>query len=81
LVSKISAQRAYCQDHETTNNCCPSPEHRFEDVGAAKVKRGRAVVTLDADFAKVVKLDDYHVPRNKVIVLRRKTRASLALAA
>jgi len=38
-----------------------SPEHWFEDFGAAKLKRGRAVVTLDANFAKVIKRGDYHV--------------------
>jgi hypothetical protein len=42
-------------------HCMESPEHWFEDFGAAKLKRGRAVVKLDADFAKVVKLNDYHV--------------------
>jgi hypothetical protein len=38
-----------------------SPEHWFEDFGAAKLKRGRATVKLDADFAKVIKRGDYHV--------------------
>src|SRR5262249_28506174 len=33
--------------------CMESPELWFEDFGAAKLKGGRAVVKLDADFAKV----------------------------
>jgi hypothetical protein len=41
--------------------CMESPELWFEDFGAAKLKRGRAVVKIDTDFAKVVKLSDYHV--------------------
>ena len=42
-------------------HCMESPEHWFEDFGAAKLKRGRAVVKLDADFGKVIKRGDYHV--------------------
>jgi hypothetical protein len=42
-------------------HCMESPEHGFEDFGAAKLKAGRAVVKFDTDFAKVVKLNDYHV--------------------
>jgi hypothetical protein len=38
-----------------------SPEHWFEDFGTAKLKRGRAVVKLDADFSKVIKRGDYRV--------------------
>jgi hypothetical protein len=41
-------------------HCMESPEHWFEDFGTAKLKRGRAVVKLDADFAKVI-TRDYHV--------------------
>jgi len=41
--------------------CMESPEVWFEDFGAAKLKRGRVVVKIDADFAKVVKLNDYRV--------------------
>jgi hypothetical protein len=37
--------------------CMESPEHWFEDFGAAKLTRGRAIVKLDADFAKVIKRD------------------------
>ena len=40
-------------------HCMESPEHWFEDFGAAKLKNGRAVVKLDADFAKVIKRGDY----------------------
>src|SRR5262245_61065081 len=42
-------------------HCMESPEHWFEDFGAAKLKRGRVTVRLDADFAKVVKTNGYHV--------------------
>src|SRR5262245_54762087 len=42
-------------------HCMESPEHWFEDFGAAKLKAGRAVVKIDVDFARVVKLDEYHV--------------------
>jgi hypothetical protein len=41
--------------------CMESPEVWFEDFGAAKLKRGRAVVKLDADFGKVIKRGDYRV--------------------
>jgi hypothetical protein len=42
-------------------HCMESPEHWFEDFGAAKLVRGRAIVRLDADFAKVIKRGDFHV--------------------
>jgi hypothetical protein len=42
-------------------HCMESPEHWFEDFGTAKLKRGRAVVRLDADFAKVIKRGEYRV--------------------
>jgi hypothetical protein len=42
-------------------HCMESPEHWFEDFGAAKLKRGRAVVRLDSDFAKAIKRGDYKV--------------------
>jgi hypothetical protein len=38
-----------------------SPEVWFEDFGTARLKRGRAVVKIDADFAKVIKRGDYRV--------------------
>ena len=41
--------------------CMESPELWFEDFGAAKLKDGRAVVKLDADFAKVIRRGDYKV--------------------
>jgi hypothetical protein len=41
--------------------CMESPEVWFEDFGTARLKGGRAVVKLDADFAKVIKRGDYHV--------------------
>jgi len=41
--------------------CMESPELWFEDFGTAKLKRGRAVVKLDADFAKTIRTSDYRV--------------------
>jgi hypothetical protein len=41
--------------------CMESPEVWFEDFGSARLKLGRTVVKLDADFAKVIKRGDYHV--------------------
>jgi len=41
--------------------CMESPEAWFEDFGTGRLKRGRAAVKLDADFAKVIKRGDYHV--------------------
>ena len=38
-----------------------SPELWFEDFGTAKLKAGRTVIKLDADFAKVIKRGDYRV--------------------
>ena len=37
--------------------CMESPEPWFEDFGTAKLKRGRAVVKIDPNFAKVIKRD------------------------
>ena len=42
-------------------HCMESPEHWFEDFGTARLKQGRAVVKLDADFAKTIKAGDYRV--------------------
>jgi hypothetical protein len=42
-------------------HCMESPEHWFKDFGSAKLTRGRAVVKLDANFAKVIKRGDYLV--------------------
>jgi hypothetical protein len=41
--------------------CMESPEVWFEDFGMAKLKRGRAAVKIDADFAKVIRRGDYRV--------------------
>jgi hypothetical protein len=41
--------------------CMESPELWFEDFGTARLKGGRAVVRLDADFAKVIKRGDYRM--------------------
>jgi hypothetical protein len=38
-----------------------SPESWFEDFGAGKLKKGRAEVKLDRDFAVLVRRNDYHV--------------------
>jgi hypothetical protein len=62
-------------------HCMESPEHWFEDFGAAKLKRGRAVVKLDADFGKVFKRGDYRVfvtPEGdcRGLYVRRKRAAS-----
>jgi hypothetical protein len=58
-----------------------SPDHWFEDFGAAKLKRGRALVKLDADFVKVIKRGDYKVfltPEGECrgLSIRRKRAAS-----
>jgi hypothetical protein len=42
-------------------HCMESPEHWFEDFGSARLTRGRATVKLDANFARVVKLNEYRV--------------------
>jgi len=42
--------------------CVESPESWFEDFGKARLDDcGRAAVTIDADFAAVADLSDYHV--------------------
>jgi hypothetical protein len=38
-----------------------SPESWYEDFGRARLKRGRADVRLDRDFAALIKSGDYHV--------------------
>ncbi len=47
-----SQRRMYCQE---------APEPWFEDFGKGKLANGRATITLDKDFAAVVKNDDYLV--------------------
>jgi hypothetical protein len=61
--------------------CMESPENWFEDFGTARLKRGRVVVKLDADFAKVIKRGDYRVfpaPEGdcRGLYVRRKSAAS-----
>jgi hypothetical protein len=61
--------------------CMESPEVWFEDFGAAKLERGRAIVKLDADFAKVIKRGDYKVfltpeAECRGLSVRRKRAAS-----
>jgi hypothetical protein len=41
--------------------CMESPDLWFEDFGEAKLARGRAVVRLDTNFAKVIRTGDYRV--------------------
>jgi hypothetical protein len=41
--------------------CMESPELWFEDFGTAKLRNGRAMVKLDANFAIVIKRGDYRV--------------------
>jgi hypothetical protein len=59
--------------------CMESPDLWFEDFGAAKLKRGRVVVRLDADFAKVIKRDYrvFFTPEGdcRGLYLRRKSAA------
>jgi hypothetical protein len=62
-------------------HCMESPEHWFEDFGREKLNNGRAVVTLDGDFAKVIKPTGYHVfvtPEGdcRGLYVRGKTAAS-----
>ena len=59
--------------------CMESPELWFEDLGTAKLKRGRVVIKLDADFAVVI-TSDYRVfltPEGdcRGLFVRRKTAA------
>jgi len=61
-------------------HCMESPEHWFEDFGTAKLRGGRAVVKLDADFTKVI-TRDYRVfltPEGdcRGLYVHRKTAAS-----
>jgi hypothetical protein len=47
-----SHRRLYCQE---------SPEAWFEDFGEVQLSNGRVNVTLDRDFAAIVRTDNYHV--------------------
>jgi hypothetical protein len=62
-------------------HCMESPEHWFEDFGAAKLRNGRATVKLDGDFAKAIKPREYSVfvtPEGDCggLYVRAKTAAS-----
>ena len=62
-------------------HCMESPGHWFEDFGSARLKSGRAIVNLGADFAKVIKRGDYRVfvtPEGdcRGLYLRRKSATS-----
>jgi hypothetical protein len=56
-----NAMVAFPDGSQRVLHCMESPEHWFEDFGTAKLRNGRAVVALDADFAKVIKRGDYRV--------------------
>ena len=56
-----NAMVAFPDGSQRVLHCMESPEHWFEDFGTAKLKNGRTVVRLDADFAKVIKRGDYRV--------------------
>jgi hypothetical protein len=76
-----NAMVAFPDGSQRVLHCMESPEHWFEDFGAAKLKNGRAVVRLDADFAKVIKRGDYRVfvtPEGdcRGLYVRRKSAAS-----
>ena len=76
-----SAAVAFPDGSQRVLYCMESPELWFEDFGTAKLKRGRALVDLDADFAKVIKRGDYRVfltPEGDChgLYVRRKTAAS-----
>ena len=49
-----NAMVAFPDGSQRVLHCMESPEHWFEDFGTAKLKNGRTVVRLDADFAKVI---------------------------
>jgi hypothetical protein len=56
-----NAMVAFPDGSQRVLHCMESPEHWFEDFGTAKLRNGRAVVRLDADFANVIKRGDYRV--------------------
>ena len=56
-----NAMVAFPDGTQRVLHCMESPEHWFEDFGTAKLEGGRAVIALDADFAKVIKRGDYRV--------------------
>jgi hypothetical protein len=56
-ASVKNAMVAFPDGSQRVLHCMESPEHWFEDFGTAKLKDGRMVVKLDADFAKVIERD------------------------
>jgi hypothetical protein len=56
-----NAMVAFPDGSQRVLHCMESPEHWFEDFGAAKLRNGRAAVALNADFAKVIRRGDYRV--------------------
>jgi hypothetical protein len=41
--------------------CVESPESWFEDFGIGRLLKGKAKITLDPEFAQLVRVNDYHV--------------------
>jgi hypothetical protein len=79
-----SAAVPFPDGSQRTLYCMESPELWFEDFGTAKLKRGRAVVKIDPDFAKVIKRGDYRVfvtPEGECrgLYVRRKRAASFEI--
>jgi hypothetical protein len=42
-------------------HCMESPDYWFEDFGRGRLRRGRAVVKIDRDFARTIRTAGYHV--------------------
>src|SRR5262249_52025500 len=61
--------------------CMESPEHWFEDFGTAKLTRGRAVVKLDADFAKAIKRGTITCSRHRKVIVTGSMCAAKAAQA
>jgi hypothetical protein len=76
-----SAAVAFPDGTNRTLYCMESPELWFEDFGTARLRRGRAVVQLEANFASIIKRGDYRVfvtPEGdcRGLYVRRKSGAS-----
>jgi hypothetical protein len=66
--------------------CMESPESWFEDFGKGQLECGRAEVTIDADFAAIVDLVDYHIflteyDTDAVLRVRHRTNAGFSVEA
>jgi hypothetical protein len=81
VIGTKSAAVAFPDGTNRALYCMESPELWFEDFGTARLKRGRAVVELEANFASVIKRGDYRVfvtPEGdcRGLYVRRKDGAS-----